>query len=225
MNHTERFIVFGAWDRNSTGQGTMILSEQWITNNRGRRNPGYEQSVEHIRLIEEQGYMLKTFPMQYSTARQDEEGIGPATIGTFTPELSDRRLIKLGNAWYAVGDSFASQLPEELDEPERFREGTKRTISVNAFERNTEARKACIQHHGLDCAACGFNFENSYGPLGHKFIHVHHIVPLASLDGEYDIEPEKDLIPLCPNCHAMIHRVSPPLSLGQLKEVLNTNRT
>ena len=220
VNHAERFVIFGAWDRNTSGQRSMILSENWMTNNRGRKNPGYAQSREHIRLVEEEGYGFRTFPMEYSTARQDEEGIGPATIGGFTPELSDRSLTKIGNAWYASDDSDEIQLAEELNTPEKYREGAKRTISINAFERNAKARKACIQHHGLDCAACGLNFEQTYGPLGDNFIHVHHIVPVGALEHEYEVDPVKDLVPVCPNCHAMIHRVTPPLSIAQLKEIL-----
>lgn len=92
VNHAERFVIFGAWDRNTTGQRSMILSENWMKNNRGRKNPGYAQSHEHIKLVEEEGYRLNTFPMEYSTARQDDEGIGPATIGGFTAQLIERSL-------------------------------------------------------------------------------------------------------------------------------------
>ena len=62
-----------------------------MTNNTGRKNPGFKQSRDHIRLVEEEGYTLKTFPMEYSDARKGEDGIGPATIAGFTPELSVRR--------------------------------------------------------------------------------------------------------------------------------------
>jgi len=73
-----------------------------------------------------------------------------------------------------------------------------------------------------DCGAqCGFNFEVAYGPLGEDFIHVHHIVPIGTVGAEYSVDPVKDLIPVCPNCHAMIHRVNPPLVIEQLKEILS----
>lgn len=85
-------------------------------------------------------------------------------------------------------------------------EGVKQSIYVNSYERNPKARAQYIAHHGLDCKVCGLNFENEYGSIGVRFIHVHHIVPLSETKEEYIIDPQKDLIPVCPNCHTMIHR-------------------
>jgi len=62
------------------------------------------------------------------------------------------------------------------------------------------------QKHGTACAVCGIDFEKVYGELGKGFIHVHHTVPIHTIGEEYTINPEKDLIPVCPNCHAMLHR-------------------
>jgi 5-methylcytosine-specific restriction protein A len=220
VNHDKHFVIFGAWDRNTTGQRSLILSESWETNNHGRRNPGFQQSRDHIRLIEERGYSLKTFPMEYSDKRKDEQGLGPATIKGFTPKLSDRRLTKIGNAWYASDTYDDIQLAEEIVSPEKYSEGAKTTIAINAYERSAKARRACVQHHGLNCSVCGFNFQSVYGPLGENFIHVHHIVPIGAVGDEYSVDPVNDLIPVCPNCHAMIHHVNPPLTVAQLKEIL-----
>jgi hypothetical protein len=74
VNHKERFVVFGAWDINDDGNRTLILKEGWATSRRGRKQPAYPQSREHIRLIEEEGYRLKTFAMQYELADPDDEG-------------------------------------------------------------------------------------------------------------------------------------------------------
>jgi 5-methylcytosine-specific restriction protein A len=73
----------------------------------------------------------------------------------------------------------------------------------------------------LNCTACGFNFEAAYGTLGEVFIHVHHIIPIGAVGDEYSVDPVKDLVPICPNCHAMIHRVNPPLTIEQLRNILN----
>lgn len=62
------------------------------------------------------------------------------------------------------------------------------------------------QKHGTACAVCGIDFEKVYGELGKGFIHVHHTVPIHTIGEEYTINPGKDLIPVCPNCHAMLHR-------------------
>jgi 5-methylcytosine-specific restriction protein A len=220
VNHAKRFVVFGAWDRNTTSRRSLILSEGWQTNSHGRKNPGFQQSREHIRLVEGDGYSLKTFPMEYSDERKDEHGIGPATIKGFVPTLFDRRLKKIGNSWYACDTSDDIQLAEEIETPEKYAEGAKTTISINAFERSAKARRACIRHHGVNCTVCGINFETMYGPLGDDFIHVHHIVPIGTIGDEYTVNPINDLIPVCPNCHAMIHRVNPPLTIAQLKEII-----
>jgi 5-methylcytosine-specific restriction protein A len=67
---------------------------------------------------------------------------------------------------------------------------------------------------------CGFNFEKVYGALGKDFIHVHHLVPVTSLRGEREVDPVADLVPVCPNCHAMVHQVTPPLEIDQLRNLL-----
>jgi 5-methylcytosine-specific restriction enzyme A len=67
---------------------------------------------------------------------------------------------------------------------------------------------------------CGFNFERVYGALGGDFIHVHHLVPVTSLRREREVDPVADLVPVCPNCHAMIHQVTPPLEIARLKELI-----
>lgn len=102
-------------------------------------------------------------------------------------------------------------------------EGTKKTITVNADERDPEARRACIRHYGFVCQCCGFDFEKTYGELGMNFIHVHHIRPLRTLGEGYCINPVTDLVPLCPNCHAMIHRGNEarPLPVADLEGLLN----
>jgi 5-methylcytosine-specific restriction protein A len=108
-------------------------------------------------------------------------------------------------------------LPEELVESEQYYEGAKKQIVVNAYERNSKARKKCLEHYGLSCYVCGFNFEKEYGDIGVGFIHVHHVIPLSDLDHEYALDPIRDLRPVCPNCHAMIHRQRPPFTIEDIR--------
>jgi len=223
VNHAERFVVFGAWDVNTSGRRTQILSSEWRIKPTGRRTAGYPQSLEHVGLVAEQGYALKTFPMKWSNARQDEQGNGPPVIGDFTPVLTDRGLLRIGDDWYATDltdEAADASITEELEFPERYPEGARRLIAVDAVERSGQARQACMRHHGLDCVACGFNFERVYGPVGERFIHVHHLTPVSELLGPREVDPVHDLVPVCPNCHAMIHRVSPPLRIEQLRALL-----
>lgn len=116
--------------------------------------------------------------------------------------------------------------PDEVREAEETRtlkEGYIRQIKVNAYERNNQARKKCIEHYGSNCYVCGFDFEKVFGEIGKGFIHVHHLIPLSEINQEYEVEPIKDLRPLCPNCHAMIHRKSPPFTIEELRGLLKIN--
>ena len=93
-------------------------------------------------------------------------------------------------------------------------------IEVNRYERSQLNRSACIAGRGCICEVCGFDFGEVYGDRGKGFIHVHHIVPVSQLKDNYIIDPVKDLVPVCPNCHAMLHTVNPPLSVEELKEII-----
>lgn len=220
INEEKKIIIFGAWDTNTIGDTSLILSDTWQISGRGRKQPAYKQSREHIRLIEEGGYELKTFPLIYSVANKDKNGIGPAKIKGFIPKLSEKLLKKVGGKWYASDGEMSNLLPEEVDSPEQYVEGASKTVSVNIFERSADARARCIEHHGYSCTVCGFNFEQVYGAIGEKYIHVHHVIPLSEIRKEYVLNPIKDLIPVCANCHGIIHRTRPALTVEQLKEYL-----
>ncbi|MFX1670845.1 HNH endonuclease [Paraburkholderia sp. A2WS-5] len=111
--------------------------------------------------------------------------------------------------------------PDEILTPALYFEGASRTVNVNAYERDPRARKACIDHYGTKCSVCGFDFAVVYGPLGRGYIHVHHVVPLSSIGERYAIDPIRDLRPVCPNCHAMLHRGSEVLPIDDLREMVN----
>lgn len=69
------------------------------------------------------------------------------------------------------------------------------------------------------------NFEERYGLLGKEFIHVHHIIPVSELGENYALDPLTELVPLCPNCHAMVHRVDPPMPIEQLRLIISENNS
>jgi 5-methylcytosine-specific restriction protein A len=115
-------------------------------------------------------------------------------------------------------------LAEEIDTTRIYAEGATRQITVNIYERNAEARTICINHYGPECSICGFNFEKFYGEIGAGFIHVHHLKPLSELGKGYKLNPMKDLRPVCPNCHAMLHQRKPAYSVEELKAVLKRKK-
>lgn len=102
-------------------------------------------------------------------------------------------------------------------------EGAKTKIYVNKYERSSIARKKCIEYYGCKCSICKLDFEEKYGEIGKDFIHVHHLVPLNEIGEEYCVDYKNDLIPVCPNCHAMLHRElnGKFLSVDELKKIVN----
>ncbi len=114
------------------------------------------------------------------------------------------------------------ELPDEIADPSRFTEGSTLRICVNAYERSSAARKACIDHYGTSCVVCGFDFARTFGKLGESYIHVHHILDLASIGKEYKVHPVNDLRPVCPNCHAMLHQETPAMTIEKLKTIIES---
>ena len=108
---------------------------------------------------------------------------------------------------------------------EEFTEGNVVESHYDRRERDHNARMVCIEHYGCKCAICGFDFEAKYGEVGKEFIEVHHIVPISSIEGEHDVDPITDLIPVCSNCHSMLHRRRPqPYSPSEVKEMIEQNK-
>lgn len=209
VNHEEKFVVFGQWDIHKDG---LIFDEKW-------KGAGRKQSLEHVSLVKNQGYSLKTFPMKY-----DKTETGTAKIKSFDWVLENKYLVDVGRLWYALSASENEDVIaiEEVVHPETYVEGATKKISVNAYERNFEARTECISYYGCECYVCKFDFQKVYGDIGNGFIHVHHEVSLAEIKQEYKVDPIKDLKPLCPNCHGIIHRMHPPISVEALIELFRT---
>ena len=107
----------------------------------------------------------------------------------------------------------------DLDLKVKYSEGKAKKVIVNSYERNPHARKKCIDHYGLNCQVCDFNFFEKYGDIGKDFIHVHHIIELSTIGEEYEVDPIKDLIPVCPNCHSMLHKNKPAYTVEELRNL------
>jgi HNH endonuclease len=132
--------------------------------------------------------------------------IGVAHQAAYTSHRSHKRLELL--------------LAEEIPDKAQYWEGVARTVRVNAYERSRTARAACLRHWGYHCCVCGFDFAKKYGASLQGFIHVHHLVPLATIGQSYQLDPIKDMRPVCPNCHAAIHTREPPFTIDEMKAML-----
>mgnify|MGYP002784155738 CR=1 FL=1 len=121
-----------------------------------------------------------------------------------------------------VSDPDQVLFPEEIIEAKKIYEGAVRQILINAYERDPEARKRCIAHYGSRCIICAFDFGIIYGKHGDGYIQVHHLRALSEIGKAYEVDPISDLRPVCPNCHAMIHRRVPAHSIDEVKTMLRT---
>lgn len=120
-------------------------------------------------------------------------------------------------------EQFAEEIPKE--NIEILHEGIKKIIIVNTFERNSKARNECIKHWGTTCGVCNFNFEEKFGEIGKKFIHVHHLTPISEIGEKYEVDPINDLRPVCPNCHAMLHKKNPPYRIEELQQIIGEQKS
>lgn len=100
-------------------------------------------------------------------------------------------------------------------------EGGVKQVSMNRYERNPEARRRCIAKYGTACHVCGMNFRDEYGPIGEGFIHVHHVIPLSSHKTRHAVD-DANLIPVCPNCHAMLHKGN--VSVEELQKIIQHHK-
>lgn len=113
---------------------------------------------------------------------------------------------------------------EEAEDGNFVFEGKERYYYGKKYERDASNRRKAIELHGVNCSVCGFNFESVYGERGRDFIEVHHLKPLSTLNEPMRVNPETDLIPVCSNCHRMIHRrTENVLSPEALRKIINNH--
>ena len=104
-----------------------------------------------------------------------------------------------------------------------FPEGKEKEVRHKAHERNTaqvqKAKANYIQKNGAVCQICGFDFKKVYGDVGAEYIEAHHTIPVSEMK-ESDITKVKDLAFVCANCHRMLHRRRPWLSIDELSMLI-----
>lgn len=135
------------------------------------------------------------------------------------PEIA----VELEQVWRDLNEGFDFILPDEIRD-EIF-EGGRRSVMVNDYERNTQARQICIEHYGNRCIVCEFDLDDGYGrEVANGYIHVHHLVPLSEIREVYVVDPVMDLVPVCPSYHAIIHKRKPPYSIAEMQKIVHKNK-
>lgn len=217
INEKERFVIFGASTVHEAGDVQLILSKDWEKSLKGRKHSGYSQAIRHLERITNDSFKLFTF-------RQVESDPDPETgnvkMTSFEEELEERSLRVSDGKWFALPANDFEPVFYDADKVKVYLEGSKIPVSGWRIERNFEARKACLTYHGHKCKLCNFDFEAKYGDLGEGYIHVHHVNPISDYNGERPVNPVEHLIPVCPNCHAMIHRGGKTRSVDEISRRL-----
>lgn len=179
-------------------------------------------------LIDEKDRVIKV-----PRANSDGYGFGQSNLW-YAGEESDRVLEYVNSVLNYIQDfreednllfdrnTSEDELLDDFEKSVYLESAAPKTLPVNIRERNTKARNICLKRHGFRCLICGFDAKEVYGKAFEGKIHVHHIIPISSRQGEYQLDPETDLIPVCPNCHMMLHAKvdGKYLSPKELKEVI-----
>ncbi len=143
-------------------------------------------------------------------------------------ELTPETVDLFERLWRDASGGDARRSGENGEEriPNReYLEGGAVRVLANRYERDRDARNACIAHYGAACAVCRMTFGDVYSTdLGEGFIHVHHIVPVSARGRRYRVDPINDLIPVCPNCHAMLHTGRTPPTVAELRRIVERHR-
>ena len=151
-------------------------------------------------------------PRRADTAKDHSPGL----VTFISQELGE----PLPQPEYLEAFKNAAPMPWEIPADQKFQEGAPVQILLTRYERNPAARAQCIEHHGTKCAVCDVSLAERYGPETSRLIHVHHLKPLAKAGAGSNVNPVRDLRPVCPNCHAVIHLTDPPLSIKQVRAML-----
>jgi len=98
----------------------------------------------------------------------------------------------------------------EAKEGERYKsEATFRTRNRTLIE----MKKANSDYR---CEVCGMNFKEVYGDIGEKYIIAHHVNPIGSRKNASKTTLDGIAL-VCANCHDMLHRTDPPMSISELR--------
>jgi len=99
-------------------------------------------------------------------------------------------------------------------------EGFKRSTTFAKHERSKKNREAAIQKHGVVCFGCQKAMAEIYGKIADGYIHIHHVQPISEYSSAR--KPNiNELVPLCPNCHAVVHLEKPPITIEQLQKLIS----
>lgn len=227
MNCLENSFVLFQYDGSLIGYAvyleTVELEEPLVFSDGKQYNGYYQFAPNTIRVLNKPiddvqfSAIDQTFAGFSRSLQRKPVGLLPAIFQLFD-----------GSAGYIKAKEVDVTIPEEI-QLDNLHEGAKKQITVNAYERNKKARQACINYYRkknggrIKCEICGFDFGEVYGEEFMGVIHVHHLVEISSIGNEYKVDAIKDLIPICPNCHAIVHSKKEPYTPDEIRAMLKND--
>lgn len=178
-------------------------------------------NLEEIRMFTERNDFIRDFSVFIDQNKiEDVITVKEENIGNLKVELYSN-LIDLDNVEFVFKRAFDLAIPilllifPYIEEISGEMEGDIQEVVSNKYERSKKNRLLCLSFFGYSCQGCLVNLEDKYGSIAKNFIHVHHVNPISTT-GVVSVNPFVDLIPLCPNCHSIVHKTNPPLSINEL---------
>jgi hypothetical protein len=217
------WVIAYANDHGAVGAGIVGPRDTYRLMSIDDLPPGWESNHRHWRKVRWTYFvhsLVDAIPYQ-----ELKLGFRVQTKTRVKDEVNARRIVDMlrqrTSAMISSSDDSDDDrtFPDQIPKASVIIEGAVQNVTVNQYERDPQARQRCIEHYGARCQVCSFNFEEAYGELGKGFIHVHHLLPLASIGKEYVVDPVRHLRPICPNCHAMLHRMEDPARLDLLQRL------
>ena len=106
---------------------------------------------------------------------------------------------------------------EEIEADPSALEGNPIEAVSRRYERKPVNREICLSVRGRRCCCCNMDFGEVYGEIADGFIEVHHTTPAAEMGPGYLINPVTELVPICSNCHSVVHLSSPASSVDGVR--------
>mmetsp|Transcript_28445 Transcript_28445/g.53227 ORF Transcript_28445/g.53227 Transcript_28445/m.53227 type:complete len:231 (-) Transcript_28445:78-770(-) len=203
------------------GNKLLLLAPKFYRHGRMAKT-SYEKCFVALQHAVDEGFKTFAVPTRFYTEHRNKDGQSNR-IWEYSDELHLVRLKRSGKKYWALPNDLSNRVAKAETTKAEFKEGKVFSVILRGKERSASARQEAIRIHGHACKVCKMIFENRYGSLGQGFIHVHHLYPMKNDGGERNVDPETDLVPLCPNCHAMIHRKEPPITIERLIEIYEGN--
>ena len=189
--------------------------ELWLPPISGTSSTRYSVSDPRWRTDFEQQLRSANIPIlaDYREPFSKEDTGGTAV----TSPISGGGQVPIRQSNPAPGSEF-TQVDREYDE------GLRHQAERKFFKRNPGLIQEAKATYGCTCQVCGFDFEKTYGALGSDFAEGHHMSPLSERASDEWTTPIQtsiaDIAVLCSNCHSMIHRRRPALSIEELRATL-----